>query len=74
MKLLPDQDPSYESELFKQVIKVLGIKKLRTSCYGTSTTGLTERRNITTKNYLTTFLDTHEQNSDWDLLLNLLLR
>ena len=50
-------------------MKNVGIKELRTSGYCPSTSGLTEQSNTTTKKYLTTFLDTHEQKNDWDLLL-----
>ena len=72
LKLLSDQDPSYESELFQQAIKNVRIKKIRTSDYRPSTNGLTEQSNTTTRNYLTTLLDSHEQKNGWNLLLNLL--
>ena len=33
LKILTDQDPSFESKLFKELCNLLGIKKLRTSGY-----------------------------------------
>ena len=71
-KLLSDQDPSYESNLFQCLMNNLGIKKLRTSGYRPNTNGLTEQSNTTIKNYLTAFLESSPDKTNWDLLLDLL--
>lgn len=55
-KLLSAQDPAYESNLFKELLKGLGIKKVHTSGYRPQTNGLTEQFNKTIKQYLTVFL------------------
>ena len=41
LKLLLDQNPSCESELFQQLMKILAIKKIRSRCYRSSTKRLT---------------------------------
>ena len=68
-KLLSDKDPAFESKLFQELMKILEIKKIRTSGYRPQTNGLTEQSNSTIKNYLTIFLDEKEEKNNWDLLL-----
>ena len=68
-KLLSDQDPAYESLLFKEMMRLLDIKKVRTSGYRPQTNGLTEQSNSTIKRYLTIFLDAHADKDNWDILL-----
>ena len=67
LKILTDQDPSFESKLFKELSSWLGIKKLRTSGYNARSNGLTEQSNLTTKNYLTAFVT---ENKEWDCWLS----
>ena len=68
-KLLSDQDPAYESRLFKELMRILEITKLRTSGYRPQTNGLTEQSNSTIKKYLTIFLDDNRDKTNWDILL-----
>ena len=56
-KLLSDRDPAYESKLFHELIRILGIRKIRTSGYRPQTNGLTEQSNSSIKKYLTAYLD-----------------
>ena len=67
LKILTDQDPSFESKLFQELSSWLGIKKLRTSGYNPRSNGLTEQSNLTTKNYLTAFVT---ENKEWDCWLS----
>ena len=67
LKTLTDQDPSFESKLFKELCNSLGIKELRTSGYNPRRNGLTEQSNLTTKNYLTAFVT---ENKEWDCWLS----
>ena len=48
-QLLSDQDPAYESHLFQELIRGLGVKKLRTTGYNPRSNGLTEQANATVK-------------------------
>ena len=68
-KLLSDKDPAFESKLFQELMKILEVKKIRTSGYRPQTNGLTEQSNSVIKNYLTIFLDENEEKNNWDLLL-----
>ena len=42
-RILTDQGPNFEGQLFKELCKALGIAKIRTSPYKPSTNGITER-------------------------------
>ena len=66
LKILTDQDPSFESKLFQKLCNSLGIKKLRTSGYNPRSKGLTEQSNLTTKSYLTAFVT---ENKEWGCCL-----
>ena len=69
-KLLSDQDPAYESALFMNIMKELGVKKLRTTSYNPKSNGLTEQSNSMTKQYLTAVLETDSaQKPEWDCWL-----
>ena len=61
LKILTDQDPSFESKLFKELCNSLGIKKLGTSGYNPRSNGLTEQSNLTTKSYLTAFVTENKE-------------
>lgn len=43
MRLLSDRGPAFESELFREMCKVLNIEKIRTTSYEPRTNGLIER-------------------------------
>ena len=70
-KLLSDQDPSFESQLFQCVMKELGVKKLRTTAYHARSNGLTEQSNSTTKQNLASVIETDSKRKpEWDCWLN----
>jgi Integrase core domain. len=45
LKILSDQDPAYESDLFGELMHLFRVKKLRTTAYNPRSNGLTERLN-----------------------------
>ena len=47
-----DCDPALESALFQLIMKMFGVKKLRTTGYNPRANGLTEKGNEFIKNYL----------------------
>uniref|UniRef100_A0A3B3HGA7 ribonuclease H n=1 Tax=Oryzias latipes TaxID=8090 RepID=A0A3B3HGA7_ORYLA len=71
LEILTDRGSNFMSNLLKQVYKLLGIKRLRTTPYHPQTDGLTERFNQTLKQMLRKFVD--ETGSDWDQWLPYLL-
>ena len=56
LRMLSDQDPSFESKLFSELMRLLGLKKQRTSGYNPRSYGLVEQANRSVKNYLTSIL------------------
>ena len=56
LSMLSDQDPSFESKLFSELMRLLGLKKQRTSGYNPRSNGLVEQANRSVKNYLTSIL------------------
>ena len=62
-KILTDQGPGFESDLFKELLKITTIEKLRTTSYHPQTNGQCERFNSTLMNMLGTM--TPEQKKDW---------
>ena len=71
VKLLTDQGRNFESELMKEVFKLLGVHKLRTSPYHPQTDGQVERFNRTLKAIISSYVNGHH--NDWDLRLPLAL-
>ena len=65
LKLYSDCDPAFESKLFQELMRLLGVKKLRTTGYNAKANGLTEKSNEFSKNYLTAYCNSHR--TDWDL-------
>ena len=51
-KLYSDCDPAYEAQLFQELMKLLGVKKLRTTGYNAKANGLCEKLNGVVKQYL----------------------
>ena len=51
-RLYSDRDPAYEAELFQELTKLLGIKKLRSTGYNAKANGLCEKLNGVVKQYL----------------------
>lgn len=67
LRLLSDQDPAYESELFQHLMLALGVDKIRTSGYNPRSNGLTEQSNAVTKDYLRAYvLESNQLRLDWD--------
>jgi hypothetical protein len=59
-----DQGTQYESLLFKETSKLLGIKKTRTTPYYPKSDGMVERLNKTLGIMLRVYIDEHQR--DWD--------
>ena len=67
-KLYSDQDPAYESNLFKHLMTSLGVEKLRTSGYNPKANGQCEKTNDIIKKYLLKYVNLF--GGEWDLYLN----
>ena len=63
-QLHSDRGPNFESELFAEMCKLLGIKKTRTVSYYPQSDGLVERWNRTLQQMLKTMVA--ETRDDWD--------
>ncbi|KII62558.1 Gag-Pol polyprotein [Thelohanellus kitauei] len=66
-----DQRRQFESELFKETCKVLGITKSRTTPYHPEANGNVERENRTIKEMLRHHVNEYQDN--WDKYLNIVL-
>ena len=66
-KILTDQGPGFESQLFQELMSMARIEKLRTTSYHPQTNGQCERFNSTLMNMLGTL--TPDQKKDWKLHL-----
>ena len=62
-KILTDQGPGFESDLFKELLDLATIEKVRTTSYHPQTNGQCERFNSTLMNMLGTL--SPEQKRDW---------
>ena len=71
LEIHSDQGRNFESVLFKEVLKLLQIKKTRTTAYRPKSNGLIERFNATLGKMIKKFVD-HNKNN-WDKHLDLLL-
>jgi hypothetical protein len=65
--MLSDRGTSFTSEIFSHMLKVLGIKQIKTTAYHPSSNGAVERFNKTLKKTLKLWVN--QQQTDWDLLL-----
>ena len=63
-RLYSDRDAAYKAELFQELIKLLVIKKLRTTGYNAETNGLCEKLNDVVKQYLLKY--TNFVGNEWD--------
>ena len=61
-----DQGRNFESQLFKEVCQILGIKKTRTTPYNPKSDGMIERFNRTLLDMLVTLIDPGKNQRDWD--------
>ena len=59
-----DQGREFESELFSEICKLLGIEKSRTTPYRPQSDGMVERYNRTLQQMLAMYVD--ENRTDWD--------
>ena len=59
-----DQGRNFESALVREVCKLFGIRKSRTTAYHPEGDGLVERMNRTLVESLSKYVDTHQK--DWD--------
>ena len=64
-----DQGRNFESKLFQEVCRHLGIRKTRTTPWNPKSDGMVERFNRTLISMLSTLLDPHKHQRDWDRLL-----
>ena len=71
LEIHSDQGRNFESSLFKEVLKLLEIKKTRTTAYRPISNGLIERFNETLGRMIKKFVDKNKTN--WDKHLDLLL-
>lgn len=71
LEIHSDQGRNFESQLFKEVLVLLEVKKTRTTAYRPSSNGLIERFNRTLGNMIKKFVDHNRTN--WDKYLSLLL-
>jgi transposase InsO family protein len=71
MQLHSDQGQTFESDVFQEVCKILGIEKTRSTPYRPQSDGMIERANRTIENMLSAFVDQNQKN--WDDLIPLLM-
>ncbi|KAJ8962270.1 hypothetical protein NQ318_018249 [Aromia moschata] len=71
LELHSDQGRNFESELWQEVTKIMGIKKTRTTALHPQSNGMVERHNRTICHYLSKFVS--ENQRDWDKLVPLFL-
>ena len=67
-KIVTDQGPNFESNLFKELCNELKIDKLRTTAYHPQSNGEVERQNRTLKFILSKYVN--RNHTDWDMYLN----
>ena len=65
-ELHSDQGRNFESDVFTEMCKILGIKKTRTVAYNPKSDGLIERYNKTLINTVSMMLDPDRNQRDWD--------
>lgn len=66
-----DQGKNFESKIFQEVMRLLGIKKTRTTALHPQSDGQVERHHQTIINYLSKFIS--EKQKDWDEWINMYL-
>ena len=64
LRLFSDHNPAYETELLQELMKLLGIKKLRTTGYNAKADCLCEKLNGVVKQYLLKY--TNFVGKEWD--------
>ena len=67
LEIHSDQGRNYESKLFKEVCRLLGVRKTRTTPGRPQSDGMVERYNRTLERMLRAFVSSHQR--DWDKYL-----
>ena len=68
-ELHSDQGRNFESQVFKEMCKLLNISKTRTTPYNPKSDGLIERYNRTIVNAVALMIQPHQHQTDWDKYL-----
>lgn len=71
LEIHSDQGRTFESQVFKSMCETLGVRKTRTTPLHPQSNGMVERLNRSLKQYLSLFVDEHQDN--WDTLILLFL-
>ena len=71
MEIHSDQGSNFESQVFKEMCKLLGLHKTRTTSLRPQSDGMVERFNATIENMLASFVS--ENQKDWDEYIFLLM-
>ena len=64
-----DQGRNFESDVFKEVCRLMGVDKTRTTSYNPKSDGLIERFNRTLLDIVATMIDPNARQRDWDVHL-----
>jgi len=67
IQILTDQGPNFESTLFQELCKLIGVDKVRTTAYKPSTNGNIERFHATMHSMLAKLVSDNQR--DWDQML-----
>ena len=66
LELHSDQGTNFESAVFAEMCRVLGISKTRTTAYNPKSDGMVERYNKTMVNMVAMMIEPKRQQGDWD--------
>ena len=66
MELHSDQGRNFESSVFQEMCRILGIAKTRTTPYNPKSDGMVERYNRTIVNAVALMVQPHQGQRDWD--------
>ena len=69
LELHSDQGRNFESQVFTEMCRILGIEKTRTTAYNPKSDGMVERYNRTIVNSVSLMIEPHRNQRDWDRYL-----